>query len=101
MSRGKSTGISRRPIEYILIAVLAMLILFLVWSIREIDSKDVNTDSQAVQQQDDGDISQIVESGLSNESSIDESYDEWEQDNGSAADGLANNIEGAYDESSY
>lgn len=101
MKKAGKTGISWRPVEYILIASVVVLTLLLVWAVREIDSQEVSETTEQMATKENDDISQITQEALAAEQAVDEAYDEWERANGSVLDSAADNIGGVIDESSY
>lgn len=102
MSRKQNSGIVWRPTEYVLLVVLALLVLILVWSVRETDRLEVGRSStDVVQSENDSDISTLIENGLQAEQSVDNTYDAWEEQSASVVESAADDIGGVYDESSF
>lgn len=102
MGRSKNSGMVWRPIEYVLVCVALVLAVSLVWIIREISRQDVQVAQEPTSnQENDSDISNIVERGIAAEERIDTTYDTWEQSSNSVVDSAADDIGGIYNESAY
>lgn len=102
MGRKKDSGLVWRPIEYAMFAFALVLIIFLIWMLREIRQEEqANVDAPIVAQEDDSDISRIVEQGIVAEEHLDETYDTWEAQSNAVVDSAADDLGGAINESSY
>ncbi len=72
---GKISGVTRRPIEYILVVILVLLISILVWSLSALN-KDKNLSMQSnVVEGTVQEIDQLTENDILLEESIDDNYD--------------------------
>lgn len=101
MGRKQDSGVVRRPVEYVLLAVALLLIIFLVWMIRELRRQEAREAVRVQPVSDSTDISSIVERSIDAEEHIDATYDAWEEKSSSAVDSAADDVGGVYDESSY
>lgn len=105
MAKAKSNGIIRRPLEYFLIVVLIVLVLFLLWAVSVV-REDNQNNKLATEQKETAlvgsvrEIDQLTENEIETEESIDAAVDRQEE-NAASADGAADNIGVAYDEDDF
>lgn len=105
MSLRKDNGISRRPLEYALIALAIALIAVLLFSLKALRDADVTTvnktnkPTQTLTGTKD-EIDRLAEDDAATEEALDKSYDDQEQA-AATADAAADNIGGVFDETDY
>ncbi len=100
-ARGKKAGIVWRPVEYVLLIVIVLLVALLVWANREVQretSRFVNTSNST--ETADG-ISALAEQELQRELQLDAAYDSWERTHTAGVDSAADDIGGVFDETAY
>lgn len=104
MRIGRKPGMVRRPIEYVLPAILVVLIsalLLSVWALNDNNNIEVGNEKgiEAISGSLD-EIDELAEEDIENEISIDRRYDESEEA-AAEADKAAAEIGGIYDEEDY
>lgn len=105
MKRPHRAGITRHPVEWVLMLVLAMLVLVLLVSLQALRrATDRTYDSQShktVEVPRFDDIRYIAEKSFADEALLDEQFEEWLGGSGVAKEGAADNLSGVYDEAAY
>lgn len=105
MKRTRRAGITRRPVEYLLIFTAVLLVVILLWSLQVI-RRDTNRlpagrplTAEDLPRYDD--IQFIAEKNFAAENMLDSQYETWLGSRSTAQDGAADNVSGIYDETTY
>lgn len=106
MNTFRKPGISRRPIEYLLMFTIVLLILILLWAVRSLQKQQptsLDKTPDAPVEVRDGtlrEIGRLADEDTDNEEALIKGADEDERQ-AASADAAADNVGGIYDETTY
>lgn len=106
MKLAKQPGIVRRPIEYLLMAVIVLLIVLLLWAVQSLEPEQPVADEPdgrtAVEVRDGTlrEVGRLTDEDVAAENALIREYDEDERE-AAYADAAADNLGGVYDETVY